>query len=135
MPHHTQPAHDKGDTSQSKASVYLAEMKFEIITTWTVENLTKSWMAGEMRRNPEYQRGARWSPPQKQSLIDSVFRDYPIPPIFLQEITTIGLKGPSSVYEIVDGQQRILALSEFAGDAFETLDAKDRKLRLPNSLR
>jgi hypothetical protein len=110
-------------------------MKFEIKTDWTVEDLTSSWIAGEMRRNPEYQRGATWKEPQKQSLIDSIFRAYPIPPIFLQEITAQGLKGPSSVYEIVDGQQRILSLSEFLKDSFETLLATDRKLRLPNSLR
>jgi uncharacterized protein with ParB-like and HNH nuclease domain len=87
-------------------------MKFEIKSDWTGEDLTRSWIAGEMRRNPEYQRGAIWKEPQKQSLIDSIFREYPIPPIFLQEITTQGLKGPSSVYEIVDGQQRVLSLSE-----------------------
>jgi hypothetical protein len=115
--------------------VYWADVKFETTTTWTVEDLTTSWIAGEMRLNPEYQRGARWNSAQKQSLIDSVFRAYPIPPIFLQEITTRGLKGPSSVYEIVDGQQRILSVSEFVRDSFETLEAKDRKLRLPNSLR
>lgn len=39
------------------------------------------------------------------------------------------------MYEIVDGQQRILSLSEFLLDSFDTLDAKDKRLRLPNSLR
>ncbi len=84
-------------------------MNFEIKTNWTVGDLTKSWIAGEMRRNPEYQRGATWKLYRKQSLIDSIFRAYLLPPIFLQEITTNGLKGPSSVYEIVDGQQNSVA--------------------------
>lgn len=110
-------------------------MEFKIITDWTFEDLTRSWIAGEMRSNPEYQRGAKWSLPQRQSLIDSVFRLCPIPPIFLQEITKRGLKGDSSVYEIVDGQQRIVSLSNFVRGFFETLDANDQKLRLPNSLR
>lgn len=111
------------------------EMEFKIITDWTVEDLTRSWIAGEMRSNPEYQRGAKWSLPQRQSLIDSVFRLYPVPPMFLQEITKRGLKGDSSVYEIVDGQPRIVSLSNFVKGFFETLDANDPKLRLPNSLR
>jgi hypothetical protein len=110
-------------------------MEFRIVTDWTVEDLTGSWIAGEMRTNPEYQRGATWKLPQRQSLIDSVFRMYPIPPIFLQEITTRGLKGDASVYEIVDGQQRIVSLSSFFKGSFETLKADDQKLRLPNSLR
>ena len=93
------------------------EMEFKIITDWTVEDLTRSWIAGEMRSNPEYQRGAKWSLPQRQSLIDSVFRLYPVPPMFLQEITKRGLKGDSSVYEIVDGQQRIVSLSNFVKDS------------------
>ena len=110
-------------------------MEFKIITDWTVEDLTRSWIAGEMRTNPEYQRGAKWSLSQRQALIDSVFRLYPVPPIFLQEITTHGLKGASSVYEIVDGQQRIVSLTNFLKGSFETLKADDQKLRLPNSLR
>jgi hypothetical protein len=77
-------------------------MEFQIRTDWTVADRTRSWIAGEMRTNPEYRRGATWSLPQRQALIDSVFRKYPIPPIFLQEITTLGLRGNSSVYEIVD---------------------------------
>lgn len=32
-----------------------------------------------MRVNDEYQRGAAWSLEQKQSLIDSLFRGYPLP--------------------------------------------------------
>lgn len=45
-----------------------------------------------MRTNPEHQRGATWKLSQRQSVIDSVFRLYPIPPIFLQVITTRCLK-------------------------------------------
>jgi hypothetical protein len=51
-----------------------------------------------MRSNPENQRGAKLSLPQRQSRIDSVFRLYPGPPMFLRETTTRGLKGDPSVY-------------------------------------
>jgi hypothetical protein len=72
-----------------------------------------------------------------QGLIDSIFRKYPIPPIFLHQIRDKGLGGHETVrYEIVDGQQRIRALADFYSGKFALLDAAvDKKLKLPNSLR
>ncbi|MGH9536143.1 MAG: DUF262 domain-containing protein [Terriglobales bacterium] len=89
-----------------------------------------------LRINPEYQRGQAWKTPQKQALIDSIFRGYPIPPIFLQEIRGAGLGGEvSKRYEIVDGQQRIRALADYFEGKFACLQPADRKLKLPASLR
>ncbi len=71
-----------------------------------------------------------------QCLIDSVFRKYPIPPIFLHEISTKGLGGRETTrFEIVDGQQRIRALADYHSDHFPTLIPTDKRLRIPNSLR
>ncbi len=36
--------------------------------------------------NPEYQRGAVWTPAQKKKLVDSVLRGYPIPLFYLHHI-------------------------------------------------
>ena len=70
--------------------------------------------------NPEYQRGATWDLSQKKSFIDSLFRRYPLPPIFLHERKSRGLRGDdSSKFEIVDGQQRIRSLVEFRQNRFE----------------
>ena len=67
-----------------------------------------------------------------QGLVDSVFRKYPIPPIFLHEIKAPGLGGKETIrFEIVDGQQRIRALAEFFSDKFTLLNAGDKKLKLP----
>src|SRR5689334_21486759 len=56
--------------------------------------------------------------------------------IFLHQIRAKGLGGLESTrYEIVDGQQRIRALADFHSDKFPLLEASDKKLRLPNSLR
>ena len=69
-------------------------------------------------------------------MVDSIFRQYPIPPLFLHEITAKGLGGHKSVrYEIVDGQQRIRALADFLSDKYPLLSSDDKKLRLPTSLR
>jgi len=103
---------------------------------FAVGELVAAWKDGSLKINEEYQRGAEWTEPQMQGLVDSIFRRYPIPPIFLHEIRGKGLGGVDSTrYEIVDGQQRIRALADFLSGKFPLLEASDKKLRLPNSLR
>jgi hypothetical protein len=103
---------------------------------FSTDDLVAAWKDGSLKINEEYQRGASWTQAQMQGLIDSIFRQYPIPPIFLHQIRAKGLGGLESTrYEIVDGQQRIRALADFRSDKFPMLEASDKKLRLPNSLR
>src|ERR1035437_7932712 len=103
---------------------------------FSTDDLVAAWKDGSLKINEEYQRGAEWTEAQAQGLIDSIFRKYPIPPIFLHQIHSKGLGGLESTrYEIVDGQQRIRALADFRSDKFPLLEASDKKLRLPNSLR
>ncbi len=72
--------------------------------------------------NPEYQRGAVWTPTQKKKLVDSVLRGYPIPLIYFHHIRQEAGKLVSQRFEIIDGQQRINALSEFHEGAFKLFD-------------
>lgn len=62
---------------------------------------------------PSYQRGAVWSKPQKQLLIDSILRDLDIPKIYLREIDNSYFEE-----EAVDGQQRLTAIYGFYNDEF-----------------
>ncbi|SEF45979.1 Protein of unknown function DUF262 [Bryocella elongata] len=101
-----------------------------------VRELVDAWGNKSLSVNIEYQRGASWGTSQQQGLIDSVFRTYPIPRIFLHKLIRRGLGGDSAVrYEIVDGQQRIRAFADFYAGQFELLKPDDKQLRLPNSLR
>lgn len=61
--------------------------------------------------NPEFQRRHRWSNAKKSKLIESFIMNVPVPPIFLYEIDF-------SVYEVMDGLQRLTALYEFFTDKF-----------------
>lgn len=59
---------------------------------------------------PEYQRRLRWGAAQKSRLIESLLLNIPIPPVFLYETD-------AARYEVMDGQQRLNAVSQFmAGD-------------------
>ncbi|MCW5867477.1 MAG: DUF262 domain-containing protein [Candidatus Eremiobacteraeota bacterium] len=102
----------------------------------TAKQLVDAWANNNLRRNPEYQRGGAWSLPQKQALIDSLFRRYPVPPLFVEERRAKPLFGDETVaFDIIDGQQRILALSSFFNDEFPLLATDDKRLRIPHSLR
>ena len=72
--------------------------------------------------NPEYQRGSVWTLSQKKKLVDSVLRGYPIPLIYLHRIRQAAGKLVSERYEVIDGQQRINALSGFYEGAFKLFD-------------
>jgi len=104
---------------------------------FSTEALVAAWNNSSLKINEEYQRGASWTQPQMQGLIDSIFRQYPIPPIFLHEKRSKGLGGVETIrYDIVDGQQRIRAMADFYAGKFPLLNpADDKKLRIPNSLR
>lgn len=56
--------------------------------------------------NPQFQRRHRWDIIKKSRLIESFIMNVPIPPIFLYEIKF-------SVYEVMDGLQRVTAIYEF----------------------
>lgn len=61
---------------------------------------------------PEYQRRLRWDNKKKSKLIESFIMNIPVPPIFLYE-KTLGK------FEVMDGQQRLNAISEFWSGNFE----------------
>lgn len=59
--------------------------------------------------NRKYQRKLVWTLQEKQHLIDSIIKDYPIPLILLAET----LVDDAVVYEIIDGMQRLNAIFTF----------------------
>lgn len=70
----------------------------------------------ELRRNDmlsinaEYQRGAVWQDREKQLLIDSVLRGYPLPVIYLHKRHKAVAGYSRDDFDVVDGQQRISAI-------------------------
>src|SRR5436309_3095874 len=88
----------------------------------TVEALLQLKTYNMLFANPEYQRGAVWTTAQKKRLVDSVFRGYPIPLIYLHHITKEVAGAKREDYEVIDGQQRINALYEYKEGSFKLFD-------------
>lgn len=103
----------------------------------TIDELIQLKKANMLAANPEYQRGAVWSRTQQRKLIDSVMRGYPLPLIYLHHIKTQVAGMAREDLEIIDGQQRINALYEFAEGAFTLFDpiADDATARFPSFIK
>lgn len=103
----------------------------------TVGDLVELYRAEILKANPEYQRGIVWNDIQKRKLIDSVLRGYPLPLIYLHYTSKIVAGMKNEGFEVIDGQQRIRSLYEFAEGAFKLLDpVKDaKKAKFPAFIR
>lgn len=66
--------------------------------------------------NPDFQRGPVWTASARSYLIDTILRQLPIPKVFLR--TSVDIRTKRSVREVVDGQQRLRAILDFANDRF-----------------
>lgn len=66
--------------------------------------------------NPHFQRRQVWSPQAKTMLIDTILREFPIPKIYIR--TRIEPDTQLAYREVVDGQQRLRAIIEFAAGGF-----------------
>ncbi|MDF2803846.1 MAG: hypothetical protein K0S61_3749 [Anaerocolumna sp.] len=70
--------------------------------------------------DPPYQRDYNvWNDEQKSFLIDSIFKNFPMPPIFLEQKIQKG----KTTFDVIDGKQRLTTIIEFIKG----------NVRLPNS--
>ena len=77
-----------------------------------IQTLVSRIQNGDLDLQPDFQRGEVWSEAKKRRLIDTILRDWHVPPLH-----TVETEGGKS--EILDGQQRLAAIRDFvAGDLF-----------------
>jgi hypothetical protein len=88
----------------------------------TVDELLQLKLNNMLYANPEYQRGAVWKSVHKKRLVDSVFRGYPLPLIYLHHISKEVAGARRDDFEVIDGQQRINALYEYKEGNFKLFD-------------
>lgn len=77
-------------------------------------NIASFWEGfslGKFNFNPPYQRDSVWDEEKQSFFIDSILRNYPIPPIFLHQ--KIDDSSGKITFEVVDGKQRLTAIVNF----------------------
>ncbi|BAU42819.1 DUF262 domain-containing protein [Leptolyngbya sp. O-77] len=81
------------------------------VYTWYVED--------KLYVNRRYQRKLVWTLEEKQKLIESILKKYPVPAILIAE-----RDNAPGTYEIIDGLQRLQAIMSFVETAFSAPDGK-----------
>lgn len=77
-----------------------------IATFWENHNLKK------YNFSPDYQReGDVWSEADKSYLIDTILKNFPMPPVFLHQ--HIDTDTGKTIYDVIDGKQRLGAIISF----------------------
>lgn len=67
---------------------------------------------GLLNLQPDFQRGEVWGEKKKKRLIDTILRKWHIPPIHLIEVKSNN-DNFSTIDEVLDGQQRLVAIRDF----------------------
>lgn len=95
----------------------------------TVDELLRRVAKGRIDIAPIYQRQFRWDAARQSRLVESVFLGIPVPPLFMATNTNANA---GSVWEVVDGLQRLLSLVNFAGsnEARAAAELNDKPLTL-----
>jgi Protein of unknown function DUF262 len=77
-----------------------------------VETIVSRIASRDLDLQPEFQRGEVWSRAKKQRLVDSILRDWHVPPVHVIE------NPESRKQEVLDGQQRLAAIRDFVDNQF-----------------
>ena len=87
-------------------------------TPKSVQTLYGWYSQNRLFVNRRYQRKLVWTLEEKQRLIESLMKRYPVPAIILAERPSDGN------YEIIDGLQRLHSIVSFIENSFTTTDGK-----------
>lgn len=110
--------------------------------TYTISDFIEWSRKGQLRLDPDFQRGSVWTPAARVFLIDTILNDLPIPQVYFR--TKVDAATQTTVREVVDGQQRLRAILDFAsgklrltskapkhrGKLYDNLTIEDKELFL-----
>ena len=81
-------------------------------TPITISNFYEQYQLNKYRLDPPYQRDMNvWDIEQKSFLLDTIFKNFPIPPIFLEQ--KINSDTGITNYDVIDGKQRLSTIIGF----------------------
>jgi hypothetical protein len=106
----------RGETKQSRHHRW--GMRW---TGWTtrpliIQDVVNLERRDELNLRPWYQRRIVWTTPQQSYLINTIHEQKPVPSIYIRHSIDVGTG--RSIREVVDGQQRLAAVLEYAADKF-----------------
>ncbi|SEP07759.1 GmrSD restriction endonuclease domain-containing protein [Aquisalimonas asiatica] len=84
----------------------------------SIQSIYSWYKEDKLYVNRRYQRKLVWTQDEKQRLIESILKRYPIPALFVAEREEAG------TYEIIDGLQRLHAIVSFIETSFPDLDGQ-----------
>lgn len=82
---------------------------------WSIKTILGMIGGKELILQPDYQRFYIWDLKKEQGLIDSILRGFPIPPVW---IWTHEDSSGDTVYEVIDGQQRLTCIRRYLNNEF-----------------
>lgn len=80
-------------------------------TTLSIAGFHEQNQLAKFNFNPPYQRKSIWSDEKQSYFIDSLLRNFPIPPIFLHR--KIDTETGKTTFDVIDGKQRLTAIARF----------------------
>jgi len=87
------------------------------LTTVPIADYIELYNKSQLKLNPDFQRRKVWTQPARVFLIDTILRELSLPKFYIR--TKIDLATRNSIREVVDGQQRLSAILDFANDKFK----------------
>ena len=95
-----------------------------VSTNFTIADYCKGMERGEIIVNRDYQRSDQvWPPVARSYLIETILKGFPVPKLYLYQKTD--LKSRKTTKEIVDGQQRSIAILDFYNDDYRIAKSAD----------
>lgn len=102
-----------------------------------IQTLINRIRSNELDLQPDFQRGEVWTTAKKQRLVDSILRDWHIPPVH------VIIDSDSGQQLVLDGQQRLVAIRDFVNGVFSvdgriepaSEDLKEQHAKRYNELR
>lgn len=80
-------------------------------TTISIASFHEQNQLNKYNYSPPYQRRSVWSDEKQSYFIDSILRNFPIPPIFLHR--KIDADTGRTSFDVIDGKQRLTAIARF----------------------
>ena len=108
-------ANESHPTSEEKREL-LKRTKI-VKQTWSIQEIYQKIRNGRLVLSPDYQRNEIWPNDKKTAFIESLYMGIIIPPIYVVEIPGADLLS-DSIYEVVDGKQRLTTIEKFLAKGF-----------------